>query len=243
MSLIQSLAHTDTNPHLRDSLAALSLSTDAPTEEILDRPPTPRTASIISLTMWKMIIGQTLYQVAATFILHFGGPHFLPYPDDQMRSMIFNMFVWLQIFNQYNNRRLDNKLNIFVGIHKNYYFITMNVIMVAAQVCIAMYGSTAFSIVRINGNQWAISVVIAVLCVPWGVAVRLFPDEWFGVVAHVVGGPFVVAYRPCARVTARVTNKMKRSKKDKGEKDVSDGQSFEGRGKAPVETVEEKGIV
>lgn len=190
-----------------------------------------------------MIIGQTIFQVAATFILHFGGPHFLPYPDDQMRSMIFNMFVWLQIFNQYNNRRLDNRLNIFVGIHKNYYFITMNVIMVAAQVCIAMYGSTAFSIVRINGNQWAISVTIAVLCVPWGVAVRLFPDAWFGVVAHVFGGPFVVAYRPCARVTGRLMKKMKRNKKVKGEKDVSDGESYEGRGKAPVETVREKGIV
>lgn len=211
-----------------------------------------------------MIIGQTLFQVAATFILHFGGPHFLPYPDDQMRSMIFNMFVWLQISNQYNNRRLDNRLNIFVGIHKNYYFIAMNVsrfhvrtvsetntdfvrlskvIMVAAQVCIAMYGSTAFSIVRINGNQWAISVTVAVLCVPWGVAVRLFPDEWFGVVAHVVGSPFVFAYRPCAKVAARVMKKLKRSKNVKGEKDVSDVESFEGRGKAPVEIAREKCIV
>lgn len=181
--------------------------------------------------MWKMIIGQALYQTVATFILHFAGPQFLPYPEDQMRSLIFNMFVWLQIFNQYNNRRLDNKLNIFVGIHKNYYFIAMNVIMVAAQVLIAMYGSTAFSIVRINGEQWAISVVVALLCVPWGVCVRLFPDEWFGVIAKVVGRPFVLAYRPLARVTDRVLGKMKKGKKDVA---GSDDGSFMGRGKSPV---------
>jgi Ca2+-transporting ATPase len=166
--------------------------------------------------------------------MHFAGPHFLPYPEDQMRSIIFNMFVWLQIFNQYNNRRLDNKLNIFVGILKNYYFITMNVIMVAAQVLIAMYGSTAFSIVRINGNQWAISVVVAVLCIPWGVCVRLFPDAWFKVIATFFGKPFVVAYRPCARLWTRVMAKMSK-KKDVKEKDAvsNDSGSFVGKGKTP----------
>jgi Ca2+-transporting ATPase len=173
-----------------------------------------------------------------------------------MRSMIFNMFVWLQIFNQYNNRRLDNKLNIFVGIHRNYYFIAMNVIMVAAQVCIAMYGSTAFSIVRINGNQWAISVVVAVLCVPWGVCVRLFPDRWFGVGAKFVGKPFVVAYQPCARgyhAMMRTIGGLRNRKGEKGEKaaddvSASESASYVGRGKSPVETVSiradpEKGVM
>ncbi|KAF2848182.1 calcium-translocating P-type ATPase, partial [Plenodomus tracheiphilus IPT5] len=229
-----------------DSLAALSLSTDAPTDEILDRPPTPRKASIISLTMWKMIIGQAIFQVIATFVLHFAGPKFLPYPENEMRSMIFNMFVWLQIFNQYNNRRLDNKLNIFVNIHKNYYFIALNVVMVGAQIVIVFYGSTAFSIVRINGNQWAISVVIAILCLPWGCCVRLFPDRWFEIGAKFVGKPFVVVYRPCARFWDRVMAKMS-SKKHKSEKDASDGSasedstSYKGRGKSSVETVHVSG--
>jgi Ca2+-transporting ATPase len=203
--------------------------------------------------MWKMIIGQAIFQVIATFVLHFGGPHFLPYPEDQMRSTIFNMFVWLQIFNQYNNRRLDNKLNIFVGIHKNYYFITMNIIMVAAQILIAMYGSTAFSIVRINGNQWAISVVVAVLCIPWGCCIRLFPDAWFEIGAKFFGKPFVVLYRPCARITARVMKKLSSKKKEKSEKEVgdaasNDSSSYVGRGKSPVHTINvngdaEKGVM
>ncbi|KAF1965223.1 calcium-translocating P-type ATPase [Bimuria novae-zelandiae CBS 107.79] len=227
-----------------DSLAALSLFTDPPTNEILDRPPTPRKASIISITMWKMIIGQAIFQMTATFILHFAGPQFLPYPENEMRTIIFNVFVWLQIFNQYNNRRLDNKLNIFIGIHKNYYFIAMNVIMVGCQVVIIYFGSTAFSIVELNGNQWAISVVVALLCVPWGVCVRLFPDAWFGAIAMFVGKPFVAVYRPLARLTDRMSEKLKSKKKSKASEDgSSDGGSYTGRGKSPVETIRVAGDV
>ncbi|KAH7116244.1 hypothetical protein B0J11DRAFT_120085 [Dendryphion nanum] len=224
-----------------DSLAALSLSTDFPTNEILDRPPTPRKASIISLTMWKMIIGQAIYQVTVTFVLHFAGPKFLNYPENELRSMIFNMFVWLQIFNQYNNRRLDNKLNIFVNIHRNYYFIGLNIIMVGCQVAIVFFGKTAFSIVPINGNQWAISIVVAILCLPWGICVRLFPDRWFEVGAKFLGRPFVVMYRPCARLTDRVFAKMKPTKKAQKDGDEmtiaassTDGASYKGNGKGPV---------
>ncbi|KAF2108051.1 hypothetical protein BDV96DRAFT_556884 [Lophiotrema nucula] len=225
-----------------DSLAALSLSTDAPTEEILDRPPTPRSASIISITMWKMIIGQAIFQVAATFILHFAGPEFLGYPEDERRSIIFNMFVWLQIFNQYNNRRLDNKFNIFINIHKNYYFIGLNVVMVGCQIVIVFVGSTAFSIVALNGPQWAISIVVAIMCIPWGVCVRLFPDRWFEVGAKFLGRPFVVVYRPLARWTDRVMWKLKPKPKKKAKEEADaassdSGSTYVGRGKSPVETV------
>lgn len=188
--------------------------------------------------------------MTATFVLHFAGPHFLPYPEAEMRTIIFNVFVWLQIFNQYNNRRLDNKLNIFVGIHKNYYFIAMNVIMVGCQVAIVYVGGRAFSIVRLDGVQWAISVVVAVLCVPWGVCVRLFPDRWFGAVASVVGTPFVCVYRPVARGTDRVMGIIKSTvRRGKGAGgNADDGQSCVGRGKSPVETIRvagdvEKGVV
>ncbi|KAF2750149.1 calcium-translocating P-type ATPase [Sporormia fimetaria CBS 119925] len=227
-----------------DSLAALSLSTDFPTNEILDRPPTPRKASIISLTMWKMIIGQAIFQIIATFILHFAGPQFLPYPEKEMRSLIFNMFVWLQIFNQYNNRRLDNKLNIFVNIHKNYYFIGLNFIMVGCQVAIVFFGNRAFSITALNGPQWVISVVVALFCIPWGVAVRLFPDRWFEIGAKFFGKPFVLVYRPLARMTDRVTAKcsLKRWRK-KEEKDTAslETATYSGKGKSPAGTIKASG--
>ncbi|KAF2177607.1 calcium-translocating P-type ATPase [Zopfia rhizophila CBS 207.26] len=230
---------------LLDSLAALSLSTDAPTDEILDRPPTPRSTSIISITMWKMIIGQAIFQVIATFTLHFAGPRFLPYPEPEMRSIIFNMFVWLQIFNQYNNRRLDNKFNIFTNIHKNYFFMGLNVVMVGCQIAIVFFGSTAFQIVALNGPQWGISIVVSILCIPWGVCVRLFPDWLFERIAKFVGGPFVQVYRPCSRLTHRIIAKLELRKKEEGEQKSqvasSDGGSYVGLGKEKAPTVRVSG--
>ncbi|KAL1632876.1 plasma membrane calcium, partial [Diplodia intermedia] len=164
---------------IMDSLAALALATDPPTEAILDRKPPARSAPLISTTMWKMIIGQAAFQLGVTLILHFGGPRFLSYPDAQLRSVVFNCFVWMQIFNMYNNRRLDNRFDIFAGVHRNVFFIVINLVMVGCQVAIAFVGGKAFGIVRITGPQWAISIVVAALCLPWAVLVRLFPDVWF----------------------------------------------------------------
>jgi Ca2+-transporting ATPase len=150
--------------------------------------------------MWKMIIGQAIFQLTVTLILHFArGDGFLNYPDEERRSIVFNTFVWMQIFNEFNSRRLDNKFNIFTGLHRNWFFIVINCIMVGCQVVIAFFGGKAFSIVPINGVQWAICIVVAALCLPWAICVRCFPDEWFAILAGFVGKPFLLVYRPLRR--------------------------------------------
>src|SRR6186713_3624771 len=103
-----------------DTLAALALATDPPQPSILDRKPEPKSAPLITLTMWKMIIGQSIYQLVVTLVLNYKGPGILNIsidnPQDRtMQALIFNTFVWMQIFNQYNSRRLDNKLNFLEG--------------------------------------------------------------------------------------------------------------------------------
>jgi P-type Ca2+ transporter type 2C len=90
---------------IMDTFAALALATDAPAKTILKRRPEPKSAPLISLTMWKMIIGQSIYQLVVTLILYFAGAHILSYQTqgekDRLQSTIFNTFVWMQIFNQY----------------------------------------------------------------------------------------------------------------------------------------------
>lgn len=90
---------------IMDTLAALALATDPPHESVLDRKPERRNASIVSTTMWKMIIGQAIYQLVITFLIYFGGAAVLPGPDDitddQIQTLVFNTFVWMQIFNQW----------------------------------------------------------------------------------------------------------------------------------------------
>ncbi|KAJ4289485.1 plasma membrane calcium [Collariella sp. IMI 366227] len=152
---------------IMDTFAALALATDPPNGSLLDRVPEPRRAPLITLTMWKMIMGQSVYQLVVCLTLHFGGPGFLRYPESQLRTLVFNTFVFMQIFKLVNSRRIDNKLNIFEGLHRNHLFMLMMSIMVAGQALIVFVGGAAFVVVRLTGVQWAISLVLGFMSIPF----------------------------------------------------------------------------
>ncbi|KAF5530951.1 Ca2+-transporting ATPase [Fusarium napiforme] len=164
---------------IMDTFAALALATDPPTGSLLHREPEARTAPLITITMWKMIIGQSIYQLIVCFVLWFGRDSILGYEEREVRSLIFNIFVFMQIFKLVNSRRIDNKLNIFEGLHRNHLFMLMMTIMAAGQIIIIFFGSDAFVVTRLNGIQWGISLVLGFFSIPIGVLIRLFPDEWF----------------------------------------------------------------
>jgi Ca2+-transporting ATPase len=84
---------------IMDTFAALALATDPPTPKLLHRMPEPRAAPLISPCMWKMIIGQAIYQIAVmssllyTDVLQIQDPALL-------QTMVFTTFVFCQIFNE-----------------------------------------------------------------------------------------------------------------------------------------------
>ncbi|KAI6769047.1 hypothetical protein HG531_010151 [Fusarium graminearum] len=169
---------------IMDTLAALALATDPPHDSVLDRKPEPKGSSIISVTMWKMILGQSVYQLVITFLLYYGGKDLVPTKntpsDDEIKTLVFNTFVWMQIFNQWNNRRLDNKFNIFEGLTKNWFFISISAIMCGGQVLIIFVGGAAFQIAKEkqSGAFWAIALVLGFLSIPVGILIRLIPDHF-----------------------------------------------------------------
>jgi P-type Ca2+ transporter type 2C len=164
---------------IMDTFAALALATDPPTLELLDRKPEPKNASIITFNMWKMIFGQAILQLVITFILNFGGTSiFTSWDAASMQTVTFNTFVWLQIFNEVNCRRLDHKLNVFSGIQRNPFFIGITLIMIVGQIIIIFVGGAAFTITHINGAQWALSIVLGLLSLPFGVIIRLIPNDF-----------------------------------------------------------------
>ncbi|TPX12156.1 uncharacterized protein E0L32_007042 [Thyridium curvatum] len=171
---------------IMDTFAALALATDPPTRSVLDRKPDRKSAPLITLRMLKMIVGQAICQLAITFVLHFGGWTLLNYdempadqePGKRLNTLVFNVFVWLQIFNEINNRRLDNKLNILEGLTRNYFFIVINLIMIGGQVLIIFVGGEAFKIHKLDGKEWGLSIGLGAISIPWGAAIRLVPDHW-----------------------------------------------------------------
>ncbi|KAM5344105.1 hypothetical protein ACJ41O_012642 [Fusarium nematophilum] len=194
---------------IMDTFAALALATDPPTEKILDRPPQGKSSPLITVNMWKMIIGQAIFQLLVTLVLYFAGPEILNYDRSseekmlELDTIIFNTFVWMQIFNEFNNRRLDNRLNILEGVHRNQFFIFINLLMVGLQV----------GIVFIVG----ICIVIAMFSLPWGVVIRFFPDEYFEVIMVWFCKPFSWTRRQ----TRQLLKKMRRQR-DVVEEDASD---------------------
>jgi P-type Ca2+ transporter type 2C len=76
-----------------------------------------------------------------------------------------------------SNRRLDNKLNIFEGIHKNLYFIGINLIMIGGQVLIMFLGESALSVTQLTAKQWAISLGLGAWSIPMAILIRLVPDD------------------------------------------------------------------
>ncbi|GIK02855.1 hypothetical protein Aspvir_006917 [Aspergillus viridinutans] len=167
---------------IMDTFAALALATDPPTPHILDRRPEPRSAPLINLTMWKMIIGQSIFQLVVTLVLNFAGKsifHLHSAEDiERLKTTVFNTFVWMQIFNQWNSRRIDNGLNIFEGIFRNRWFIGIQFIIIGGQVLIVFVGGQAFSVKPLVGYQWGVSLILGVISLPIGVIIRLIPDEF-----------------------------------------------------------------
>jgi Ca2+-transporting ATPase len=89
---------------IMDTLAALALATDPPTPSILNRKPEPKSAPLISMTMWKMIIGESIYQLTITLLIHYGAKalwQYEPFEENYTSTFVFNTFVWMQIFNQW----------------------------------------------------------------------------------------------------------------------------------------------
>jgi Ca2+-transporting ATPase len=143
----------------------------------------------------------------------------------------------MQIFNQFNNRRLDNKFNVLAGVHHNYFFIAVSAIMIGCQIMIMFVGGRAFSIERINGKDWGISIVLSALCLPWAVLIRVFPDLWFEKIVKVTTWPLMIVWRPTSRVLGRMAKKMKRNKKVDEEKANDEEQTSV----APEIRIEEAG--
>ncbi|KAI4130376.1 MAG: hypothetical protein LQ347_003407 [Umbilicaria vellea] len=196
---------------IMDTFAALALATDAPTEKILNRKPSPKRAALITTNMWKMIVGQAVYQLVVTFTLYFAGAKILSYDTasnpilkTELDTIVFNTFVWMQIFNEFNNRRLDNHFNIFEGVLKNHFFIVINCIMIGGQIMIIFLGGMAFQIKRIDGSQWAICILCALPCLLWAVLLRCIPDKYAAALFAFVGKIFFAVFTPLWRILSAV---------------------------------------
>lgn len=93
-------------------------------------------------------------------------------------SNVFNIFVVMAIFNLFNARVINDDLNIFKNIHKNWLYDVLVLVIIGAQILIVQVGSDAFKVARggLHIYHWVIAIVLGFII--WIVAfiARLLPD-------------------------------------------------------------------
>ena len=84
-----------------DTLGALALATEPPNDGLMNRPPVGRGESFITNSMWRNIIGQSIYQLIVLGVLNFDGKNVLglegPDATVVLNTFIFNTFVFCQV--------------------------------------------------------------------------------------------------------------------------------------------------
>ncbi|XP_073117806.1 calcium-transporting ATPase 5, plasma membrane-type-like isoform X2 [Elaeis guineensis] len=166
---------------IMDTLGALALATEPPTNRLMNGSPVGRREPLITNIMWRNLIIQALYQVAVLLAFNFGGRSILHMKDDTLEhaekvknTFVFNTFVLCQIFNEFNARKPDEK-NVFHGVTKNHLFMGIVGITVLLQVLIIEFFGHFTSTVRLNWKLWLISIAIAFVSWPLALFGKFIP--------------------------------------------------------------------
>lgn len=190
---------------IMDTCGALALATEEPHESLLKQKPHKRNEDILDCVMYRNIFGQALYQIIVLLTLLFAGQSIFDldyeeslkgfYPGDNataqeslsylnkitLYTMIFHSFVFMQIFNEINSRKLGAKeYNVFKGFFNNGLFIFIIVGTIAVQIAMVQYGGHAVRTVPLTLNQHLICIGIGMYSLINGVITKaILKPEWF----------------------------------------------------------------
>jgi Ca2+ transporting ATPase len=177
---------------IMDSFASLALATEPPSEDLLNRKPYKLKAPIITKMMGISIITQAIFQIIILSVIIFYGDVIFSVPSDReythfefMNSkekngihftIFFNIFVFLQVFNAINSRKLGkDDYNVFSGVFRNYLFILVQFLIVFLQILIVQFGGKAMRTRPLTFVQHLGCVVIASVSLIVGLVVKLMP--------------------------------------------------------------------
>ncbi|RNF00129.1 vacuolar-type Ca2+-ATPase, partial [Trypanosoma rangeli] len=167
---------------IMDTLAALALATEEPSEACLGRGPVLRRAPLVSRRMWCTICTIAGYQTLITLLMErFGASWFDVAGAEGSRAhgtLVFNVFLLSVIFHMFNARKLYEELNCFEGLwERSKTFVVIVVGCFLFQVfAVEMLGSL-IQVVPLRGYQWFGCVALSLLTLVFGVVSRLVPLE------------------------------------------------------------------
>eukprot|EP00250_Pteridium_aquilinum_P007109 c16899_g1_i1 orf=599-3622(-) len=163
---------------IMDTLGALALATEAPYDALMEKPPVGHQGSFITNVMWRNIMGQAVYQLIILWVLQFKGETMLHLTDDNaedvLNTLIFNSFVFCQVFNEINSREME-KLNVLSGLLKNSLFLSVLLFTVVFQVVMVEFLGAFASTVPLSAELWGISIFLGFCSLFVAMVVKLIP--------------------------------------------------------------------
>jgi len=170
---------------IMDTFAALALATELPTPSLLERKPYGRTKPLITRRMAKTVLGHAAYQLIViftllnvetlvpkmtdgTFVEKFGLHHL---------TVLFNSFVFMQIFNEINSRKINDEHNVFDRILTNKIFMGVIIGTIITQVLLVETPvNQFFGCTNLNWQQWLMCVLLGAFELVWGQLVICVPE-------------------------------------------------------------------
>merc|ERR1719242_2208988 len=138
---------------IMDTLAALALATEMPTDSLLDRRPYARDTHLISHSMWRFVFVHSTIQLIILLCLLLLGQDFLDLEapsnfedndtggrNETLMAICFNTFVWFQIFNEINARKVNGEWNVVEGFFDNTLFSAILVLTAILQFLMVQFG-------------------------------------------------------------------------------------------------------
>ncbi|MCO5550660.1 hypothetical protein L7F22_004149 [Adiantum nelumboides] len=159
---------------IMDTLGALALAIEPPTDDFLLRAPVGRKEPLISNVMIRNLLVQALYQIIVLLILQFRGAHMLKVKEQVNTTIIFNSFVLCQLFNEVNARKPE-EWNIFKGLFSNKLFVGILFGTLLLQVIIVEFLNRFASTVKLSWQQWLLCAIIGFLSWPIALIGKLIP--------------------------------------------------------------------
>ncbi|KAJ1266069.1 hypothetical protein BS78_08G122800 [Paspalum vaginatum] len=163
---------------IMDTLGALALATEPPNDDLMKRDPVGRTGKFITNVMWRNILGQSFYQFFVMWYLQTQGKSFFGLQgsdtDIVLNTIIFNSFVFCQVFNEISSREMD-KVNVLKGMLRNYVFMAVLTSTVIFQFIMVQFLGEFANTTSLNLHQWLASVLLGLAGMPIAAAVKLIP--------------------------------------------------------------------
>lgn len=185
---------------IMDSMGALALATETPSDKLLDRPPHGK-ERLLSVSMCVMNLTQATFQLILLFIFSSeaefvkdlvayddGCPTFAIVSNEccdkndfgsdectfRQNTLVFNMFVFCQFWNEINCRKLK-EFNVLEGFFDSMMFTYVLIFTFFLQFIMVELGSKGVGTNGLHWVQWLFCIAVGLGSLPCGVISRMIP--------------------------------------------------------------------